>query len=573
MKGRSLPAIKMHHRWLRLAQLCLACIAVSNMHYKLYADNNIITVYPNEETGMVNKKVLGNNFLGYAPKTYENPEIEYWGYSDYGAGIWNPKQNEPVKEAINLAKLSGIRTARFPGGCGAHHYHWKESIGKKRKHFLYGIDEFLRTCELIGAAPVLTLSYFTGSEQDAGDLVEYLNSPDDGRHIWAQKRAENGHPQPYGMKYFEFGNEDWHGDHKNIKEVAPEEYAHNYLKFYAKMKAKDPSIMLGAILCGFDSAWDKKVLGILKDKIDFASLHFYPLSETGDEQIKKMNPRDIFTVALALPAIQYEECISKTAKLLRRESGRDIPLAITEYNVGITQGNPLPYRHSLGTALTNAELLRIFMKPGNNILMANYWNFINEYWGMVYTKTDFTNGDIKDSKNYIKRPNYFVFELYNRCFGDILIKTDVECETFTIDRIHTEESIKSVIARVRNVLLGKNVKAKEIPAGLGIQYLAVNASKNNDGTKIYLMVINKNLDTEIICRIHLKDFISEKICKAWILNGPHIDSTNEEDADNVAVAYSESNVEADGFRFAFQPHSLTALEIKGKASTLNTEVK
>ena len=68
--------------------------------------------------------------------------------------------------------------------------HWQEE-----KAFLYGIDEFLKTCEEVGAEPVITVSYFTGDEQDAADLVEYLK----GR-----------------VKYLEIGNEVWHGDHRNM---------------------------------------------------------------------------------------------------------------------------------------------------------------------------------------------------------------------------------------------------------------------------------------------------------------------------------------------------------------------
>lgn len=490
MKTQSLPIIKAHI-------ICLVMFAALSI--PAAAENNTITVYPNEEKGAVNRMILGNNLLGYDPATYEKPAAENWEYADYGAGIWNPKANEPVKEAIDLAKLAGIKTARFPGGCGAHRYNWKEAIGKDRKHFLYGIDEFLRTCEIIGADPVLTLSYFSGNAQDAADLAEYLNLPADEFNPWARKRAENGHPLPYGVKYFEFGNEDWHGDHRSIKEVSPVEYAHRYLEFYAKMKEKDPRIMLGAILWGLDSEWDRTVIEILKNKIDFAVLHIYP------------------NIELSVLEAKYEKEIIRTSELLKSKSGRDIPLAITEYNLGLTQDNPVPYRHSLAAALTNAELIRIFLKTENNILMAHYWNYINEFWGMVYTNS---------AKDYIKRPNYFVFELYNRHFGDILIRAGAS------------------------------------PA----EYLSVNAGKNNDGTKIYLMVINKNLDKEITCKIQPKDFIPDKTSKAWILNGPSIEATNEKDANNVAVKYQEFSAGEDGFNFTFEPQSLTAIEITGRAA-------
>lgn len=103
-----------------------------------FAEDNIITIYYDEEIGQINEKIYGNNFIGYDPITYEDWADEYYGYSDYGAGIWDPKWKEPVKEVVDLAKEAGVTILRFPGGCGTHHYNWRNAIGKKRKHFYMG---------------------------------------------------------------------------------------------------------------------------------------------------------------------------------------------------------------------------------------------------------------------------------------------------------------------------------------------------------------------------------------------------------------------------------------------------
>jgi len=110
----------------------------------------------------VNKYVFGNNFIGYDPTTYEKSKDPYYGYSDYGAGVWNAGTAAPVSTVINLAKSVKIRALRFPGGGGSAHYDWKDTVGKNRIHFLFGADEFLKTCAQIGADPVMTLSYFIG---------------------------------------------------------------------------------------------------------------------------------------------------------------------------------------------------------------------------------------------------------------------------------------------------------------------------------------------------------------------------------------------------------------------------
>jgi alpha-N-arabinofuranosidase len=474
---------------------------------KIFAEDNLISVYCSKEIGQINDKVCGNNVIAYDPRTYEDRNSEYYGHSDYGAGVWDPKWRKPVKEVMDLAKEAGITVMRFPGGCGTHHYNWKDAIGKKREHFLYGIDEFLKTCKAIGTEPVITVSYFTGDEQGAAELVQYLKGK---------------------VKYFEIGNEVWHGNHRDIKKISPEEYASRYLTYYEAMKAVNPSIKIGIVL--YKPTWDKKVLEIVKNKVDFGIIHTYPAAGRG-KKLEQMNPNEIFETSLAIPVYKDEVNFQNTLGLLKETSGKNIPLAITEYNGGFRQEEPVPYRHCLGTALINAELLRIFMKPEHNILMANYWQFCNSYWGMVKSEANFMKYDYRKPIKYIKRPNYYVYELYHKHFGSTLIEADVECDTYEVN-------------------------------GNAIPYLSVNASKSSDGKKVSLMVINKNLDESITAAINLKDFTPKETGDAWILNGPSVDATNEENSNNVKVVHKEIEIKANPFQFTFEPHSLTAIEIK-----------
>lgn len=457
----------------------------------LFAQDNVINVDYAKETGSVNKKVFGNNFIAYDPSTYENWGSNYYGYIDYGAGIWDPDAKRSVQEVIDLAKTIRMSAVRFPGGCGAHHYNWRNAVGKNRQHFLFGVDEFVEVAQELGAEPIYTLSYFTGDEHDAADLVKYLNSK---------------------VKYFEVGNEDWHGDHQKIASVSPQEYAFRYLKYYAAIKAVDPAAQVGVILC--ETRWDKAVLSIIKDKADFAVVHFYPGSEINEKKIEKMPPKAVFAQILTSSTQESEDYLNKTQALLKQETGRGLPIAITEYNAGLTSDKPLPYRHSLGTALVNAELLRIFLKPEHNILMANYWQFSNSFWGMVFNKAKL---------NYIKRPNYYVYELYAKHFGDTLIEVD---------------------------------------SGAGP--LTFNASKNSQAEKIYLAVLNKNMDEDITSTINLKNFIPQGSLRVFELNGPQVESLNEDNPANVVVREKQAQIEGASFSYIFPKHSLTFLEIEGK---------
>lgn len=470
--------------------------------YFLFAQESKVDLYPKKEIGKVDRKIFGNNLIAYDPSTYEDWAKDYRGYSDYGSGIWDPRSKQCVKQVVDLAKNIGVSVLRFPGGCGAHRYNWRDAVGEKRKHFLFGVDEFLKTCDEVGAEPVFTLSYFVGDEHDAAGLVKYLGSR---------------------VKYFEVGNEDWHGDHRKVSSVSPLNYAFKYLKYYAAIKAVDPKAEVGVILC--EPLWDNIVMSIIKDKADFAVIHFYPGFEMNQKKIERMDPKEVFRKIINSLIPESENYLKKTQELLRQKAGRDIPIAITEFNAGLAQEKPLPYRHSLGTALVNAELLRIFMKPEHNILMANYWQFSNSYWGMVFSRENFMEQGSLDEATYIKRPNYYVFELYARYFGDTLIGFD---------------------------------------AGPAFKDLSFNASKNQQTGKVYLAVVNKNMDEDVRCAVKLNDFTALGTLKARILNGAKVDALNEENPQNVRIREIESEFEGDSFIFVFPAHSLVFLEIQGK---------
>ena len=411
-----------------LALLAIVVTVLFNVQSS-FGNESVITVYTETETGRINKNVFGNNFLGYDPASYEERHRIYYGLSDYGAGAWDPRQKKPVKEVMDLAKQAGLSILRFPGGCGAHFYNWRDAVGGGRRHFLYGLEEFLRTATEIGAEAVFTVSYFTGNEEDAADLVRYLNIIPDRGNNSERSTKRTGHP--LRVKYFEIGNEIWHGNHRNIKEVRPEEYARRYLKYYEAMKAVDPSVQIGVVL--HTDRWNRKVMGIVRDKLDFGILHIYPTPVWG-KKLERMRPESIFSVSLAIPVLKDVFNIPYTRDLLKEKAGREIPLAITEFNGGFVQDKPVPYRHSLGTALLNADLLRVFMNPEHGIIMANFWQFSNSYWGMIKSEGDFMRYDYRNPIFYRKRPNYYVYELYNKYFGDTLIKTDVKTSSYEPSR-------------------------------------------------------------------------------------------------------------------------------------------
>ena len=184
---------------------------------------------------------------------------------------------------------------RWPGGCYASMYRWKSGIGPQDDRRVYpkemwndidvnsfGIDEFVQMCRLVGAEPIMVVDLGTkqwtsrvpGADEvdwmtEAVEWVEYCNGPATSK--WGAVRAQNGHPEPYGIKYFELDNEvHWQSTPsdvyvKMIKEVVP------------RMKAVDPNIKI--IACGSWAGprddWDRAILNGAGKYIDFLSTHRY----------------------------------------------------------------------------------------------------------------------------------------------------------------------------------------------------------------------------------------------------------------------------------------------------------
>ncbi|MBX6422904.1 alpha-L-arabinofuranosidase C-terminal domain-containing protein [Thermosulfurimonas sp. F29] len=388
-----------------------------------------------EEVGIVNPYVFGQGILGFdrclIVKKKKKFCVNDGRFTNFGAGVWDPLLRRPDPVLVDLAKKIKVSVLRFPGGCGTHHYDWKKAIGpvEKRPMYKFGIDEFMKLCRAVGAKPIIVLSYFTGTCQDLADLVEYLNAPlgtnPNGGVAWAEVRAANGHPEPYGVKWFEFGNEVWHGDHRKISAVDPREYGERYLECQKLIKNIDPKIELGAVmrrsLYGL-GWWSRAVLSVIKKNVDFVIFHIYPPGYRSDRN--EISTNELFKIALAAPE-QISDSLFRISKQLKEITRREIPIAITEYNGGFVQKRPVPYRHSLGNALLIADLLRVFLLHGTSILCANYWHFSNSYWGLVYNPNY-----MRGQGRYYKRPNYYVFYLYANHFGDILLKTQVKSKSY-----------------------------------------------------------------------------------------------------------------------------------------------
>ncbi len=201
-----------------------------------------------------------------SPGVFGNSVILGGDVMGFNEWVSNQEEYEEAERTWNyyLPHLSemGPTVLRYPGGLTANNFYWKDGIGpfaERNPNYgalgipqTFGTDEFLRYCEELGSDAILVVNVSVagkrrGTVQDAADWVEYCNAPNDGSNRgggidWAALRAANGHKEPYGVPYWELGNE----------EIFPgrEDYADRVRAYSQAMKAIDQTIEVGVISSG-----------------------------------------------------------------------------------------------------------------------------------------------------------------------------------------------------------------------------------------------------------------------------------------------------------------------------------
>lgn len=294
------------------------------------------------------------------------------------------------RDVIDVIKDAQPALVRFGGSvCDPGEYRWKSGIGDRDARAPFpnkvwgrldpndvGIDEFCQFCEITGVAPLICLS-FSGGPQDAADLVDYCNGS--AQTAWGARRAANGHPAPYGVKYWQIGNE-ISGDDDNYLAQIP--------RFVKLMKQNDPSIQ---ILSSFPS---QKLLDRVGRDLAFIAPHHY-------------------TTDLGA----CENDFNSLARLINTTPGcADVKIAVTEWNTsGGNWGLGRAQQMTLDTALRNARYLHVLMRHCDKAKIACRSNMANSFCGAIIETSP---------AGVLKRPSYYVMQLYARHAQPLPLKMD-----------------------------------------------------------------------------------------------------------------------------------------------------
>jgi alpha-N-arabinofuranosidase len=468
--------------------------------------------------------------------------IEHLGRCIYG-GIFEPGSSlsdergfrRDVMEAVGPLSVPVLR---WPGGNFVSGYHWTDGVGpadqRPRRLELawgaeesnrFGTDEFIAYCRAIGAEPYICVNMGTGTIDEAQAWVEYCNGTSD--TYWANLRRQNGHEEPYRVKYWGLGNEMY--GHWQLGALSAVDYAKKARNFAKVMRLTDPSIQL--ISCGENgwSEWDREVLEELASIIDFHSIHIY----TGSDDF----------LSNVLAPHQAERALKSCQAMIDRVRflqgiNHPISVAYDEWNVWFRErgaGSALEERYTLADALAVATYLNIFIRNCRTVRMANLAQLVNVI-APIFTSPD----------GLFLQSIYHPLRLYAEHTLPIALDVYVDSENLSFP---AERETSPWPHRV---------------ADLGpFRALDVSATRNEDSSALTIGVINRDAGGDIPVTIELSDFPQLETCTAFSVNATDINAVNSfERPDAVSVASTAVPANTGRwFDYTFPAHSATVLAL------------
>ncbi len=369
---------------------------------------------------------------------------EHLGHCIYG-GIWvGPDSDIPNidgyrKDVVEALKKIHIPNLRWPGGCFADEYHWKEGIGPRGErpkmintHWggvvednSFGTHEFLNFCELIGADPYIAGNLGSGTIEEMSDWVEYINF--DGTSPMADMRRKNGRDKSWGVKYWGVGNESW-GCGGNM---TPEFYSDLYRR-YATFCRNYGDNRLYKIAAGANS-WDMNWTEVLMKNIPLnmmngISLHYYTVTKTWQDKgsATDFSEDEYFTTLQKASAM--DELISRHSTIMDRyDPKKRVGLIVDEwgtwYNVepGTNPGF-LYQQNTLRDAFVAGTTLNIFNEHADRVKMANLAQMVNVLQALILT----------DGNKMVLTPTYHVFDMYQVHQNATLIPSDLQTASYEV---------------------------------------------------------------------------------------------------------------------------------------------
>lgn len=390
-------------------------------------------------TPIVVANVASEGQYTIAPEIY-GQFAEHLGACIYG-GLWvGPESPIPNTDGYRNDVLQALKdlhvpVLRWPGGCFADDYHWKDGIGPRSERpkkqntnwggtmedNSFGTHEFLNLCELLGCEPYVSANVGSGTVQEMEQWVEYMNSEND--TPMARLRRQNGHDKAWGVKYLGVGNESW-GCGGNMR---PEYYADLYRHFQGFARDIDGH-GLYRIACGAsggDVHWTDVLMREAAPLMQGLSMHYYTVADWSNHGKATTFSKDQYYETLAT-CCKIDGIISEHERVMDKyDPQHRVGLMVDEWGTwwdvedGTNPGH-LYQQNTMRDAICAALTLNIFHRHAERVRMANIAQIVNVLQSMILTNMD---------GGMVLTPTYHVFEMFRPFQGATALPVEATIPT------------------------------------------------------------------------------------------------------------------------------------------------
>lgn len=439
---------------------------------------------------------------------------EHLGTCIYG-GIWVgedspiPNTNGYRNDVLQAFRELQIPVIRWPGGCFADEYHWRDGIGPRNERPVmvnsnwggtvednsFGTHEFFNLCELLGTEPYLSGNVGSGTVEELAKWIEYITAADG---PMAELRKKNGREKPWKLKYLGVGNESW-GCGGNF---TPEDYAGAYRRYqtYCRDFSGNKLYKIASGASDYDFKWTDVLMQKARDHMKGLSLHYYTVTGwSGSKGSATDFTEDeyLWTLGKSLgiePVIERHDSIMSAY-----DPDHKVALLVDEWGTwfdeepGTISGH-LYQQNTMRDAMVAALSLNVFHRHTDRVKMANIAQIANVLQAMVLTRGD----------KMVKTPTYYVFKMY--------------------------------IPHQNAIYLPLELKSTSLTEVNGVSLPQVNATASRKGGTVTITLANVDLREKAEVEIPLGD-LKVASTAGEILTSGHIDDYNDFDnPDKVKLA-------------------------------------
>jgi len=356
-----------------------------------------------------------------------------------GADSPIPNTRGMRNDIIAALRKINIPNLRWPGGCFADQYHWKNGVGPPEERSRevnihwggvvednsFGTHEFLDFCELIGAEPYIAGNVGSGTPKEMADWVEYMTF--DGDSSLAKEREANGRKEPWRVPFLGIGNENW-GCGGNM---TPEYYSDLYKRFgvYARDWSGNTLTRVAGGPGGTRLNWLEVLAGRVKRDIQGISMHYYTLGGTWRDKLPSIDFPERDWHAVLRDALKIDGLLEEAEKIMaRHDPDGGIGLYVDEWGAWYSPfpgSNPsfLVQQNSMRDAVVAAATFNIFHDHAERVKMANIAQLVNVLQALILTEGD----------KMILTPTYHVFDMYQVHHDTTYVPLDLITDKYSFD--------------------------------------------------------------------------------------------------------------------------------------------